>query len=47
MNFQKSIFLLALLCCLSPFISTPFALLPGMILAQTVEHLLFLLQNPD
>ncbi len=37
MNIQKSIFLLALLCCLLPFISSPFALLPGMILAQTVE----------
>ncbi len=38
MNFQKSIYLIALLCCLLPIISTPFALLLGIVLAQTVEH---------
>ncbi|HNX56637.1 MAG TPA: putative sulfate exporter family transporter [Prolixibacteraceae bacterium] len=38
MNFQKSIYLLALLCCFLPFIDTPFALLLGIVLAQILKN---------
>jgi uncharacterized integral membrane protein (TIGR00698 family) len=38
MKIQKSIYLLSLLFCLFPFVETPFALLLGIVLAQTVEH---------
>lgn len=38
MNFSKSIYLLAIVACVMPFVDTPFALLIGIILAQTVEH---------
>jgi len=38
MNFQKSIYLLALLCCFLPFIDTPFALLLGIVLAQVIKN---------
>lgn len=38
MNFPKIIYLLAILLCSLPFVDTPFALLIGIILAQTVQH---------
>jgi uncharacterized integral membrane protein (TIGR00698 family) len=38
MKFSKTIYLLAIALCATPFIDTPFALLIGIILAQTVSH---------
>jgi uncharacterized integral membrane protein (TIGR00698 family) len=38
MNVQKIIYLLAIAACALPFVDTPFALLIGIILAQTVQH---------
>lgn len=38
MNLQKSIYLLALLCCFFPFVDTPFALLLGIGLAQILKN---------
>jgi len=38
MNFQKSIYLLALLFCFLPFVDTPVALLLGIVLAQTIKN---------
>ena len=38
MNFSKIIYMAAIVVCAMPFIDTPFALLIGIILAQTVQH---------
>ncbi len=38
MNFSKIIYIVAIAVCTMPFIDTPFALLIGIILAQTVQH---------
>jgi len=38
MNVPKIIYIGAILICTFPFIDTPFALLIGIILAQTIKH---------
>jgi len=38
MNVPKIIYIIAILICTLPFIDTPFALLIGIILAQTIKH---------
>ena len=35
---KKSVFILAIICCFTPFIDEPLALLLGFIIAQTIGH---------